>query len=176
MRRAIGIVWLAASALSAMKAEARRQYPLETGGLLLGYWARPYDEVVITDVIGPGPHAVHEPRRFVPDASYQEEVLAQRYLDAPQLYTYLGDWHSHPHAGIRLSPRDRRTLQEIAHHAAAHAPVPLMAILGGRNVSWRLGVWRFVPRSAYASRGQNEFSLLRPHMFSDNYDEEGTLP
>jgi integrative and conjugative element protein (TIGR02256 family) len=129
----------------AMREEAVRAFPFETGGVLLGYWAREYEEVVVTHATGPGPRAVHRMHSFVPDAEYQEAEVARLYEESGRVSTYLGDWHSHPLGTVSLSRRDRRTLRHIAGHREARAPVPIMAVIGGGDPDWFLGVWRFAP-------------------------------
>src|SRR5688572_32861348 len=72
--------------------EAERVFPFETGGVLMGYWAKNYLEVVITHVIGPGPDAKHSVSGFVPDYSFQEVEIERVYEESRRLYMYLGDW------------------------------------------------------------------------------------
>ncbi|MDP9364053.1 MAG: Mov34/MPN/PAD-1 family protein [Chloroflexota bacterium] len=144
MRRPVGTAWVAESALAAMAAEAERTYPLETGGVLLGYWAMAHSEVVVTDVVGPGLRAVHEPTRFVPDRDYQDAEIARLHVADPARYGYLGDWHSHPRGGAGLSAKDQEALRQIARHQAARAPVPLMAILT-LSGEWRVAAWCLRP-------------------------------
>lgn len=139
-----GKAWL--SGAGAMRAEAERVFPFETGGVLMGYWARAHDEVVITHVVGPGPHAEHRIHSFMPDYEYQEEEVARIYAASGRVATYLGDWHSHPLEDVYLSSRDRRTLGRIARHAEARAPVPVMAVVGGGDPKWLLSVWKYAPR------------------------------
>lgn len=142
--RKIATAWVAISVLDIMVGEAERMFPDETGGVLLGYWSEAGDEVVITDVVGPGPAAVHTAQTFHPDATYQEHEIARIYAASDRHITYLGDWHTHPRAGAYLSRRDRQTLQRIAKHAEARAPIPLMAVLAGGD-PWTLGVWILRP-------------------------------
>jgi integrative and conjugative element protein (TIGR02256 family) len=144
MRREIVTAWISEEVLGVMAAEAERLSPKETGGVLLGYWTETAKEVVITDIIGPGPCAVHEERRFVPDTDYQEREIARIYEWSGWRRTYLGDWHSHPLSRVYLSRRDRKTLRRIAGHADARAPLPLMVILAGGS-PWKLGIWQLVP-------------------------------
>lgn len=154
MRQPTGIAWLAHTARAAMLAEAERVFPNETGGVLLGYWAVPGREVVITTAIGPGPQAVHEVRRFVPDADYQEFAIARSYATSGRIDGYLGDWHTHPGGRTRLSHLDEHTLRSIGMTDAARTAIPLMAILAGSTI-WRLKVWRYDARRAAVS-------LIRP--------------
>ena len=66
--------------------------------------------------------------------------IAEHYYASGRVETYLGDWHSHPNGGGRLSSLDRRTLAMIAGFDAARAPRPLMAVLHGGE-PWRLAIW-----------------------------------
>ena len=51
--------WFAKSAVREMLAEADRVFPLETGGVIMGYWAESRGGVVVCRITGPGPLAVH---------------------------------------------------------------------------------------------------------------------
>jgi integrative and conjugative element protein (TIGR02256 family) len=127
--------------------------------MLLGYWSGA--DVVVLDVIGPGPNATRTTRNFHPDALWQEQELARRYTESGRRHTYLGDWHVHPGGSTRLSPTDRRTLALIARHAAARAPQPLLAIVApdpdGQIDLWCFaGRWRS-PRSLKIERYPHEY-------------------
>lgn len=63
-------LWIDAPALDEMLDEARRAYPLETGGILVGYVAS-NNEPVVQHIIGPGPAARHKRQRFHPDHDWQ---------------------------------------------------------------------------------------------------------
>jgi len=128
--------------------DAERAFPLETGGVLMGYWAEPYTEVVITHAIGPGPKAEHRRRGFIPDSEYQEAEIERIYSNSNRLSTYLGDWHTHPLASCYLSFKDKRTLHHIAVFPEARCDVPLMAVLGGgKEGEWLLEIWRYCPHA-----------------------------
>src|SRR3546814_16291233 len=91
-----------------MVAEADRKFPLETGGILVGYFAENGDPVVCA-ALGPGPHAIHWRKRFTPDHACQCTQLDDIYDQSSGSNTYLGDWHTHPHGVPQLSWLDRRT-------------------------------------------------------------------
>jgi integrative and conjugative element protein (TIGR02256 family) len=127
--------------------EAERVFPFETGGVLMGYWAKDYTEVVITDVIGPGPEARHSISGFVPDYQFQEGEIERVYEESSRLSAYLGDWHTHPLASCYPSFKDKRTLHRIALFPDARCPVPLMIILGGgKDHDWLLQIWKYKSR------------------------------
>lgn len=129
-----------------MEMEAERRFPLETGGILMGYWAEGRDsEVVITAASEPGPSARHSAKGFTPDADFDRAWVTRVYRESGRTHTYLGDWHSHPGGSLGLSYRDRWTLARIAGDRAARIPTPVMAILAG-GPSWKLALWRYQNR------------------------------
>lgn len=141
-----GPVWLAASALELMLAEAGSREPLETGGMLLG-WQGPDDRagIVVARVLGPGPRAKHRRTRFVPDDRWQRRALAELYERSGRVLRYLGDWHSHPGGGSAPSARDLRTAKKIARRRSARVAAPLTLILAGSaEEEWRPRAHRLI--------------------------------
>jgi integrative and conjugative element protein (TIGR02256 family) len=114
--------------------------PLETGGVLLGYVAGA-DEPVVTEVIGPGPGAVHDTHRFVPDHEYQVSAIERHYHASGRRLDYLGDWHTHPTGPAELSGTDLAALRAIAEHPAARVPKPVMLVLSA-GPAWEPTAWR----------------------------------
>lgn len=133
-------VWLRGSVFESMVHEAARAEPDETGGVLMGYWSIDRGEVVVTDMIGPGPAAEHNRATFRPDGKFQQIEIERIYTDSGRISTYLGDWHTHPGGGSLLSDRDRATLRSVALDTDARASRPLMAILD-RRPDWEITVW-----------------------------------
>ena len=121
--------------------EAKRKYPLETGGILMGYWSS-YTECFITEMIGPGPMARHGRAKFEPDYGFQEKEVASVYELSGRCYAYLGDWHTHPDGGDKLSVKDRATLEQIANSHAARCANPLMLLAAGKS-EWHLRLWQW---------------------------------
>lgn len=109
---------------------ARSSYPLETGGVLVGYWSSDWKSVLVTGVIGAGPAATNERTSFTPDSEWQADQLARLYEESGRRHGYLGDWHSHPNVVPRPSWRDRLVARKIARSEPARAPRALMLIAG----------------------------------------------
>jgi integrative and conjugative element protein (TIGR02256 family) len=127
----------------ALTAEADRTYLLETGGVFLGYWSEHGHEVVITEMVGPGPNAVLIVHDFIPDYAYQKRQIAEHYAASGRRYTYLGDWHTHPDTKqTRLSRKDRRSLGRIASSPDARNAVPLMGVFAGIPDNWAATTWK----------------------------------
>ena len=136
-------LWVPEAAWDAVISEAEDKAPLETGGVLLGYFAAAASEAVVTGILGPGPNAVHRRTSFMPDADYHDRELARCYEESGRLLSYLGDWHSHPKGGGALSATDTRTLRRIARCESARAPTPLMLVAHGHR-EWQVTVWQVV--------------------------------
>ena len=131
--------WIGSHLVDEMRAEAGAWAPSESGGVMMGYWAGP-TQVVVTDLVEPGPGARHETGLFAPDYDFQERAVAGIYESSNGRSTYLGDWHSHPGGGLVLSRKDRVLLSEIAQHRESRARRPVMAVLAGQE-SWQLAIW-----------------------------------
>ena len=130
--------WVHNKILSYVKKESKRTYPYETGGVFMGYWVKPSQEVVINGVIGPGPNAKHRLFHFEPDYEWQERAIANIYIESGRYATYLGDWHSHPKGSTKLSIKDHITLWQIGHFENARISTPVMGIFAGRKDEFRI--------------------------------------
>lgn len=140
--RSLTRLWVPEACIQLMKTEAATHAPqAESGGIIVGYWAGEA-EGVVTDITTPGPAAVRDRERFVPDYGYDESFIERAWMESDGAETYLGDWHSHPHSNGVLSWKDRRTLGRIANDPAASAPKPIMLIVAMPSERWVLAGWR----------------------------------
>jgi len=151
MQQPLNLAWIEIGAHFELKREASRTLPLETGGCVMGYWAKEYTEVIITHIIGPGPRAIHGRWYFFPDTSWQAEEIAKVYSETDRLITYLGDWHSHPTNNSSLSFIDRWTIMRIGQYKPARVRAPLMGVMHSPQ-EWTL--------TLYCRRNKSKRSLL----------------
>jgi len=114
-------------------------YPLEVGGVLIGYHYG--GTVEIAHAIGPGPGASHGRFRFEPDSEWQFEQISLLYEVSGRRLSYLGDWHTHPRGRPAPSRRDLDTMRMISCYPEARCPEPLMLILGGKPGRWSSRVY-----------------------------------
>jgi integrative and conjugative element protein (TIGR02256 family) len=126
------LVWFATEVVVEMAAEAARTFPLETGGVLMGYTDTSGEQIVVRACTGPGTLAVHGGSNFVPDHEFHEREVARIYAASGRIWSYLGDWHSHPDGRLFLSSDDRKTLGRIARSVNARVPTPIMTVIAGR--------------------------------------------
>jgi len=157
-------VWIGHALVSEIFFQAGRDSERETGGVLMGY-SRPgmdgADNVVITHIIGSGPRAEHERTSFVPDYDWQNTEIAGIYEESGRRASYLGDWHTHPHAAPIPSKLDLLTLRRIALHKAARCTQPLMAIVGADDVgSPIIRVVRYEPRAGWRGAGPQAAAVV----------------
>ena len=135
------LAWVRNDVLEFLRAEAVRKAPLETGGVLMGYFAQPGNVPVILWATGPGSRALHLRNYYGPDSEYDESQIADLYEQSGRHLTYLGDWHTHPAPLHHLSRRDKRTLRRIARCHSARVKTPIMLVLV-LDRSWHPTLWR----------------------------------
>ena len=128
-------VWVRHEAAARMVEAARSLYPLETGGVLLG-WRDATDRIVV-DLIGPGPCALHGRHMFIPDHPWQLSHIRAAFAQSKGDLDYLGDWHSHPSGLAEMSAQDDRTLARLSRRVGG----ALMMIAAGADDAWSFGAW-----------------------------------
>lgn len=133
------LLWFSNKDLELVVKEANKWYPLETGGLLLGYKAD-NGEIVVTNVTVSGPEAIHRETQFVPDYSYDQSAVEKIFNSTNGVSNYLGDWHTHPNGNGCLSRCDKRAMRTVSKSQGAFLPSPVMGILFGGNSGWRLNM------------------------------------
>lgn len=138
------VAWLQASVLKFLTAEAVEMSPLETGGVLLGYFAQPGYVPVVLWAGGAGPRAKRSSTYYRPDAAFDESLVAEVYEQTDRRITYLGDWHTHPAPVYCLSRRDKRTLRRIARCRSARTEAAIMLVLIF-DQTWRPTMWQAYP-------------------------------
>ena len=145
--------WISNASVEKLIAEANRAFPLETGGILMGYIVG--NEIIISELIGAGPDASHRTHSFKPDYAYQEAEVARLYEASSRKWTYLGDWHTHPRQkSPALSSKDIQTLDRIARSRKARIATPLMLISSGQPDAWKLNIWQWRRGKLFRSRSQ----------------------
>src|ERR1051325_1763652 len=128
--------------IAIIKTEANKMRPYESGGVLMGV-SLGRKNVLLTNVVGPGPTARHERFNFEPDYLYQEAEISRLYAQSGGTSLYLGDWHSHPGGTGALSNMDKSALQRIAEHLPAQCRRPMMLIVSG-GPDWDIALWQLV--------------------------------
>ena len=133
--------WLNKTALESLSIEAKAKYPLETGGVLMGYFGEPGNIPVIIYASVPGSNAIHLRNYYRPDQKFDESLIATIYKESGRQLTYLGDWHTHLAPIDKLSYKDRKTLKKIAMYKSARVNTPLMLILS-YHCQWKASIWQ----------------------------------
>lgn len=128
-------VWLTKAVAEAIAREGDNFYPLETGGLLLGW--RDGEDRIVAGVTGPGPGAMHGRTAMIPDHRWQVARIHEAFRKSEGDLDYLGDWHTHPGGTASMSSTDVGTLRRIARKVSS----PLMLIAAGGGGNWRNGCW-----------------------------------
>ena len=116
--------------LSVMRAECSESHPLETGGVLIGYYNARHDTAIVTGAGGPPPDSERGSARFYRGTQGLDRLLANLWRKREH---YLGEWHCHPGGSARPSAADIRQMQEIANDYDAHCPEPVLLVMGANN-------------------------------------------
>lgn len=114
------------------RVETQRSGFRETGGMLLGYWARS-GYPVITHATGPGPNAKRGFLSFAPDHEYCQRSLERLFEASGGELTFVGDWHTHVTGGLRPSSTDTDTALRIAGDQDYQCKRPLIALYSATN-------------------------------------------
>ncbi|WP_354298060.1 Mov34/MPN/PAD-1 family protein [Phenylobacterium koreense] len=128
-------VWIADHVRAKIVEEGRALFPLETGGVLLGW--RDGADSIVADLIGAGPKALHGRHLFLPDHAWQLHELRAAFADSRGDLDYLGDWHTHPAGIAEMSKQDHKTLGYLTRRVRG----ALMVIAAGAADDWTLGAW-----------------------------------
>ena len=138
-----GALSIGGAVLADLHYTAWASYPEETGGVLLGNrMSGDGLGAAVRQVVGPGPAAIHERRRFEPDHAWQADQVAELWMRDKSL-EYLGDWHTHPSGSTALSRLDKDALRVIAAAPDADQANPLMLIVALHPDKTRLGATVF---------------------------------
>jgi integrative and conjugative element protein (TIGR02256 family) len=123
----------------------------ETGGILVGYYAKGQDCAITTTVSGPPSDSKAGPTWFQRGVRGVQRLLR---LSWRRERYFIGEWHFHPGAAPDPSGTDRRQMWAISDDAAARCPEPVLLIVGGCPPE------RWFARAFVFPRGDKERELL----------------
>ena len=116
--------------LSDMRAMCAESHPLETGGVLTGYYNERHDTAIVTGVAGPPPDSRRQRTGFYRGTRGLRQMLLNLWRRSEY---YLGEWHYHPGGSALPSAADVRQMQDIAKDDDAHCPEPILIVMGKSN-------------------------------------------
>ncbi|MDP1738050.1 MAG: Mov34/MPN/PAD-1 family protein [Caulobacter sp.] len=138
-------VWLTNSLMARIREMGQAFYPLETGGILLGW--RDNKDRIASVVIGPGPQALHGRHMFLPDHKWQVARIRELFKESGGDLDYLGDWHTHPGGTAEMSQQDHRTLARLSRRVDG----VVMVIAAGHGNHWEFGAWSKLRRTLFGT-------------------------
>ncbi len=121
---------ISGQALAAMRAEAIRCYPLETGGILLGTLSSNLRLATIVLAAPPPSDSRHGRTSFQRGVRGVRKMIARARRQTPPL-CYLGEWHTHPGASPEASGPDLHQMSEAVRTHLAGSRTPILLIAGG---------------------------------------------
>ena len=107
---------------------ARKHYPNEFGGLLIGFYANGNKDLIITNFLTPKSFKA-SPVYFERETKDLQEALKAFYHSYPSKY-YVGEWHSHPGGGTAPSNKDIKAMKQISECEGVSINKPVLCIIG----------------------------------------------
>jgi len=107
---------------------AKRKYPFEFGGLLIGRYLDGNKTVSIEDILVQE-NAISSKFSFERGNSDATPELEKFFRQQPSL-TYVGEWHTHPDGPAVPSRQDLTSMQELAKDDRVLITNPVLMILG----------------------------------------------
>jgi molybdopterin/thiamine biosynthesis adenylyltransferase len=112
---------------------ARKYFPHEFGGILIGSYLKGFNEAVISDIITTDKFK-SSPVNFQPDNKELNKKLKKLHSEFEGKIEYLGDWHSHPDSSNCYSNEDLYSITKVAKSKGVNTHNPILLIVAiGRN-------------------------------------------
>lgn len=144
-------VCIGPTALEKIHALVKSSGVREIGGPMVGYVTHE-NELVITDVSGPGLKGRRMPFNVTVDGEHAERFCDRAFRDSGGKLDFVGDWHSHPSICIRPSEGDRLAMKLLA-ETPGLVPNPVSLIYSSRLRTFRIYEWF----------GTNQMLTVVPH-------------
>lgn len=121
---------ISSQAQVAIRTEAIRRHPLETGGILLGTLSSNLRLATVVVAAAPPSDSRHGRTSFQRGVKGVRKMIARSGRQTPPLY-YLGEWHTHPGASPEASNPDLHQMSEAVRTHLEGARTPILLIAGG---------------------------------------------
>jgi integrative and conjugative element protein (TIGR02256 family) len=152
-------IQLPAQCMQTMLEYAVRDYPKETGGVLLGRYTPSLEIAIVTEVSGPPMDSQKARSGFWRGISGLQSLISRLWKE--QQY-YLGEWHVHPDGPPIPSVTDHDQMRAISESSAYQCPEPLLLILGYSKKSfpprWSAGAYVFPRQGSHITLSNPEHS------------------
>lgn len=114
--------------------------PVETGGVLLGFFDMPRKRIYVADALPAPPDSAEEIDGYVRGVSGLQARLAEIEEITAGNLGYVGEWHSHPDGcKTSMSSEDLELLIWLSRRLAVGGRPSLMLIVGEQTHSWNMG-------------------------------------
>jgi integrative and conjugative element protein (TIGR02256 family) len=127
------------SALGKIRALVKSSGAHEIGGPMVGY-VTDENELIITDVAGPGLNGKCMPFNVTVDGEHSQQFCDLAFRDSGGKHDFVGDWHCHPSICIRPSKGDRQAMKLLA-ETPGLIPNPVSLIYSSLLRIFRIYEW-----------------------------------
>lgn len=129
-----------------------RATPKETGGILIGTYSKDQSTAIITTIVSAPKNSVSKQFSFLRGTKGLLKILDRSW---DQGKYYLGEWHYHPNAQPIPSIQDKEQMVKLSQSKGLKCPEPILIIVGGNYVKWRIKVMVFVNKQMVELKDDN---------------------
>ncbi len=129
---------------------AKRHYPKEFGGVLVGRYVESNSLALIEGHVLPKKYASSR-YSFERGKAGLRNSLAKHFKDKPSKI-YVGEWHTHPDGPAIPSSTDISALQTIVSHDEVFIENPILLIIGIKPKQHELGLYVIYKRKIHSYR------------------------
>lgn len=119
---------------------AKPHLPCEFGGILTGY--RNANQEIIIDFEVPTMFK-HTTTGFTRHPGNLNKYLKEVYAQSNGNIKYIGEWHTHPYSLPDFSPKDYKSLDEIAKDKNSKTESPFLLILGMNKKTFSYNLYKY---------------------------------
>ena len=121
-----------------------KYYPLETGGVLIGYYSEDdngdLNIINITRVLPQSRDSINNPTGFVSGTEGIMDILNEEW-DNPEKRYYIGEWHTHPDNSPEPSKLDDEQMFKYSKDDKLNCPEPILFVIG-RNYKMSCNLYK----------------------------------
>ncbi len=139
------IVELPQASLDSILEHVRNANKKETGGILIGVYSENHSTAIISLVTGPPSDSASGFYWFKRGIKGLKQIIEKCWTNNSY---YLGEWHFHPMSSPKPSSQDIKQIREIAFSNQYNCPEPIMLIIGGSYLSYKISVFVFEKQSS----------------------------
>lgn len=140
-------IFIEDSVYKRLLATQKESHPMETGGIIIGYYDTEYRNAIITECTCPPEDSKASKNHFFRGTKGLKSLLKRKWDEEKEYY--LGEWHLHPGSSPNPSTTDIDQMKKIEYDSKFNCKEPILLILGEKFDSSVLNLILFKNNKQY---------------------------